>query len=137
MPQARLAQAKALVGRSLDIAGNEMEVIKVEERLLSPLTTLFSRYLVTEDNGDEELFLTHVFEQLQAMDIKPSKMLPGRAHTLGTPAGDLATRSLMVAGLTLEESVTLQQRGLGAHRHLGCGLFIPHKDITEIGQEQG
>ena len=137
LPKTRLQDARALVGQCLQVAGNAMEVVKAEERLLSPITTLFSRYIVTIDGVDEEQFLNQIYEQLQALGIKPPKMLPGREHKLRGPEGDMKTRSLMVAGLTLEESVTLQQRGLGTHQHLGCGLFIPHKDITEVGQEQG
>jgi hypothetical protein len=39
------------------------------------------------------------------------------------------TRSLMVAGLAVEEGVRLQEEGLGALRQLGCGLFIAHKSV--------
>jgi hypothetical protein len=28
--------------------------------------------------------------------------------------------------------VELQRRGLGPWRHMGCGLFIPHKDIAAV-----
>ena len=28
--------------------------------------------------------------------------------------------------------VLLQHSGLGEHRHLGCGIFIPHKDINKL-----
>jgi hypothetical protein len=38
----------------------------------------------------------------------------------------------MLAGLTREQSLLLQQSGLGAGRKLGCGLFIPHKDIGDL-----
>jgi len=44
------------------------------------------------------------------------------------------TRSLMLADLTVEEAVKLQQQGLGADRKLGCGLFIPHKGINPVKQ---
>jgi CRISPR/Cas system CSM-associated protein Csm4 (group 5 of RAMP superfamily) len=40
----------------------------------------------------------------------------------------------MLADLAVEESVRLQQRGLGPGRTLGCGLFLPHKDINEVRQ---
>ncbi|MEK7716319.1 MAG: type I-MYXAN CRISPR-associated protein Cas6/Cmx6 [Pseudomonadota bacterium] len=38
----------------------------------------------------------------------------------------------MLADLAVEESVKLQQQGLGTDRKLGCGLFIPHKDIKDL-----
>jgi hypothetical protein len=43
----------------------------------------------------------------------------------------------MVAELRPEESITLQQRGIGEHQHLGCGLFIPHKGIREVHDLEG
>jgi len=38
----------------------------------------------------------------------------------------------MLAELSLEESVRLQQRGLGSHRSMGCGIFLPHKGISAV-----
>jgi hypothetical protein len=38
----------------------------------------------------------------------------------------------MVADLKKDESVLLQEKGLGDHRLLGCGLFIPQKGIETI-----
>jgi hypothetical protein len=30
--------------------------------------------------------------------------------------------------------VRLQEEGIGPHRELGCGLFVPHRDIKEVGK---
>jgi hypothetical protein len=38
----------------------------------------------------------------------------------------------MVADLAPDESVLLQRRGLGPLRHMGCGIFIPHKGIDSV-----
>jgi hypothetical protein len=59
-------------------------------------------------------------------------MLCGTETIITTPDKEIKTRSLMLADLSVEESVTLQMKGLGTHRWLGCGLFIPHKDIKEV-----
>jgi len=48
------------------------------------------------------------------------------------PDGSIFTRSLMVADLEPEQSVRLQQIGLGEGRTIGCGLFIPHKGIKAV-----
>ena len=42
------------------------------------------------------------------------------------------TRSLMLAELQPEESIRLQEDGLGPLRHMGCGIFIPHKGIEAV-----
>jgi hypothetical protein len=69
---------------------------------------------------------------LRDMGIKPKKMLCGTETIINIPDKQLSTRSLMLADLSVEESVQLQMKGLGSHRWLGCGLFIPHKDIKEV-----
>jgi hypothetical protein len=38
----------------------------------------------------------------------------------------------MLADLTAEESVRLQEQGLGPLRQMGCGIFIPHKGIDAV-----
>jgi hypothetical protein len=59
-------------------------------------------------------------------------MLCGRATLVTTPEHAYRARSLMVAGLTQEQSLGLQRHGLGDGRAFGCGLFIPHKDIADL-----
>ena len=49
-----------------------------------------------------------------------------------TPNGIIHTRSLMVADLRKSESVKLQEQGIGEHRLLGCGLFVPQKGIESV-----
>jgi CRISPR-associated protein Cas6 len=134
IPITRLDAAQALVGRKLDVAGHALVVGKAVVRPLSPLTTIFSRYVVSASGLDETAFLQAVLKELEPFGIRPKKMLCGMEKTIATPAQPVHTRSLMLASLTQAESVTLQQRGLGPRRLLGCGLFIPHKDIREVGQ---
>jgi hypothetical protein len=43
---------------------------------------------------------------------------------------------MMIAGLGAEESVRMQEQGIGPYRHMGCGLFIPHKGIDAVKQSE-
>jgi len=138
MPGERIDETiETLIGRTLDIDGHALSIEKVSRRPLSTITTLFSRYIVTEEDDNEPLFLENTARLLGDMGITPRKMLPGRKHIIRTPDGDVITRSLMLAELDIDESVRLQEQGLGPRRHLGCGIFIPHKDIREVKQQQG
>ncbi len=136
VPRHRVADAKKLVGEKLNVCGYAFELHSVSERPLSTITTLFSRHLVTEQAlTDEEEVLNWVSAQLTEQGITPRKMLCGTRHSIKTPEKNIGTCSLMVADLEVEESLWLQQHGLGPWRHLGCGLFIPHKDITGLNKE--
>ena len=46
------------------------------------------------------------------------------------------TQSLMIDGLKVEESIRLQQEGLGEGQKHGCGIFLPHKGIDAVNTEQ-
>jgi hypothetical protein len=65
-------------------------------------------------------------------------MLCGRDVTLATPEGTYRTRSLMLTVATPAQSIALQREGLGEARKLGCGVFIPHKDVGDLrGEARG
>ncbi len=132
LPRHRVEDAGKLIGKTLDISGNPMQINKAAIKPLSPITTLFSRYVVILGGVDENGFLQDVMTRLTSMDIRPKKLLCGMKRDIAAPDRIIRTRSLMLAELTVEESVRLQQQGLGADRKLGCGLFIPHKDIKDI-----
>jgi len=132
LPRQRLHDAAALLGRTLDVAGWPLRVEKVTARPLSRITTLFSRCVVLAGAGDEAAFLATAGNELAALGITPETMLCGRVTPVATPACTYQTRSLMLAGLTPEQSLVLQRHGLGAERTLGCGLFIPHKGIGDL-----
>ncbi len=132
LPKQRIEDAAKLTGQTLNIDGNTMRVEKAVIKPLSTITTLFSRYLVARDDMDEDAFLREAQTLLGEMEIRPKKMLCGIGRVIATPEREIHTRSLMLAELTVEASVKLQQQGLGSGRKLGCGLFIPHKDIKEV-----
>lgn len=124
----------ALEGQTLRVADAEIALGAGKERPLSAETTLFARYIVAEPDEDEDRFLRRVATELAPRGIKVRKALCGKTQPLETPDGALLTRSLMLADLTREESFELQQHGIGKHRTMGCGIFLPHKGIEAVGK---
>lgn len=141
VPRHRIQDAMALTGSELYIGEHALTINKASERPLSDITTVFARYVasneVTDGATSEQLFMEAMIERLHTLNVRPKKMLCGIEKRIRTPEGDLSTRSIMLADLDFSESITLQQKGLGEHRQLGCGLFLPHKDINVISEDQG
>ncbi len=135
MPKTRQAEMESLVGKTLDIDGHALTLGKMEARLLSDSPIVFARFVVSDEGLDENAFLEQAAGQLQALGIRVRKMLAGKERRILTDEGVLHTRSLMLADLQQEESVRLQQHGLGSHRHLGCGLFLPQKGIKPVNPD--
>ena len=132
LPTRRLDDAARLCGCILDVAGCTLRVNAMSVRPLSRITTLYSRCVVLAEAGNEAAFLAAAARELGALGIEPARMLCGLETPVATPAHTYLTRSLMLAGLAIEQSLALQRHGLGAERGLGCGLFIPHKDIADL-----
>lgn len=137
LPRQRLDDARELTGRMLGIDGHSMAVGKSSVHLLSAITTLFARYVITREAVDEGQFLEQVSGELGSQGIACRKLLCGITHTHEFPDGPVFTRSLMVAELEPEQSVRLQQLGLRGGRKTGCGLFIPHKGIAPVKEQDG
>jgi len=132
LPGHRMADAAALSGRTLDVAGSAMRVGQLSARPLLRIASLFSRSVIFEGAADEAAFVAAANEALRALGVEAATMLCGREVTLGTPQGSYRTRSLMLTVATPAQSLLLQRQGLGAARKLGCGVFIPHKDVGDL-----
>jgi CRISPR-associated protein Cas6 len=129
-----------LHGATLDIDGCELVIGKAKRKPLGRHTTVFSRYVQCRENEDETAFLQRMAAELESLGITIKKALCGKTTRLQTPNGEIATRSLMLADLSAEESMKLQQQGLGDGRQMGCGIFIPHKGIDAVkkpAEDQG
>ncbi len=136
VPAHRIADALALEGTTLDIAGHPMTIGAGNVRKLAKLTTIFSRYMAADEVDDEGRYMENVYELLLEKGIKPKKMMAGRKHVIQTTDGPLPSRMLMLAELELDASLRLQKEGLGPGRKLGCGIFIPHKGIEAVNKAQ-
>jgi CRISPR-associated protein Cas6 len=139
VPKDKIEDAKSLTGQTLDIAGCSVEVGEATVKLLSPIQTIFSRYIIVPEGvseDDENAFVEWLVEELKQRDIAVRKMLCGIGHSITTPEAEHATRSVMIADLDKPTSLKLQEKGVGEGRHLGCGIFLPHKGIRAVGETE-
>lgn len=130
LPKERVTDAAGvLTGTSLSVDGNSLEIGESHSRLLGMTTTLYSRHVISPPRQDEDAFLQQAVQALRGFGLGFKKVLSGKVTCFSSPQGALETRSLMVAGLTLDDAVILQQRGMGPLRSRGFGLFVPHKTV--------
>ncbi len=132
LPRARREAAEGLSGARLDVGDCVLEVGEAHEKPLVPSSTVFSRHVQCEATSDETRFLATVAGTLGAMGVEPKKMLCGRLHALMSPDGPVHVRSVMIAELTLDDSMVLQRNGIGSRSAFGLGLFLPHKGIDAV-----
>lgn len=129
LPKTRVGDAMKLCGKTLDILGSKMEIGNAKTSLLVNSNTLFSRHIASDTEEDEEAFTSRMIQELSAMGLKFTKILSGRDHTISIRDEKINTKSLLVSGLSIPDSVRLQISGVGPYRHMGIGLFVASKSI--------
>lgn len=127
-----ITRAKDLIGRDFDIDGHQLRLRDFKQQLLVPQTTIFARYVAAPPELSEDAFLDSLAPQIQRMGITIKKMIEGRQHAIALGDHTIITRSLMLSDLDKEESIALQQNGLGDKQLFGLGIFLPHKGIAAV-----
>jgi len=116
----------------LQLGQQQLEVGDSTIRQLSTMASLHARAICCDPDQPEPDFLAQVATELRELGIVVTRMICGRSGQIRSEQGSLFTRALLVADLKPEESVCLQQRGLGDAQRLGCGLFVPHRGIDPV-----
>lgn len=124
------AVSAALSGKELDISGRTLRLGAARLRQIQPYPTLHAQLVTGSD--DELAFMEEVRTCLSAMRID-AKLICGMHKTLRDNGRTLTGYSLVVHDLKPEASLRLQSEGMGEGRCFGCGIFLPHKAIPDLG----
>jgi CRISPR-associated protein Cas6 len=130
IPVERLDDVRALIGKCLDTGTGEVAVGDLKEKMLMPYATLYSP-VVDFGIEDEAAFLNAARRELENMGIRCG-MIPGKKRKMRLAEGEISGYSLMLHDVSLQQSLQVQEDGLGRHRGFGCGIFVPHKSIKEV-----
>lgn len=124
LPAERISRVLPLAGKRLGVNGETLAVGTTTTSTLIPATALYAHLVTTKNGEDEARFDDEIRRQLQALDIKATPQRgPRRIVTIKDKK--VVGYSLLVTGLTADESIRLQEQGLGGRRKMGCGVFLP------------
>lgn len=126
----RLDDLMALAGLDIGVDGHLLRLGVPHLRELQPHATLYA-YRVAADSADEVTFMAAVDRELAQLAIGGERVC-GKRQRMVISGRELDTFSLMLHALPPEQSMRLQQHGLGLHRLLGCGIFVPHKSAAAV-----
>ena len=122
-----------LSGKSLTIGKYKIRLGIPEVNLLNPSPALRSHMVVIKGYQQPEPFLAAAQRQLKQLGIQGIASIPLRADgkfklkTIKIKRYRVVGFSLEVKDLEVEESLRLQQHGIGGKRKMGCGVFFPVK----------
>jgi len=133
----RIGMLLRLSGQRLEIDGHRIQLGVPRTFALSPACVLSARIVTIKGFKEPQPFLEAVQRQLDTHGIKGKPSIPLRSA--GERVGEPVRRvmrikdkkivgfGLTISELTAEESLVLQEKGLGGRRHMSCGLFLPCK----------
>ncbi|MDY6911988.1 MAG: type I-MYXAN CRISPR-associated protein Cas6/Cmx6 [Chloroflexota bacterium] len=143
LPVDRIKQIMPLAGKTLEIGDHKIHVGTPQTVALKPSARLYSRLVVIKGFMESDAFLEAAQRQLAGMDIKGKPFLVPQPHVAEANADkNTGSRSpylrrtikirdrevvgfaMRVEELTAEESIRIQEKGLGGRRRFGCGIFI-------------
>ena len=124
LPNDQIRTYLKLAGKTLDIDGHPVHIGVPNARALCPVASLRARLVTIKGFMDEGSFLEAVKRKLQNLGIA-GEVLLGERRTLRVKDKQVVGFEVAVTRLTAEESLTLQEKGLGGRRRMGCGVFVP------------
>ena len=124
LPDDQIRPYLQLAGKKLEVDEHSVRVGVPEVRTLRPAARLRARLVTIKGFLDEGSFLEAAKRQLQSLGVT-GEVLLGERRTFRIKEKQVVGFEVAVTGLTAEESLTLQEHGLGGRRRMGCGVFVP------------
>lgn len=147
LPSELIVMVMPLAGKTLRIGDGEIRVGVPQTKALVPSARLYSHLAVIKGFMQPDTFLEAARRQLTEMNVKDSRpSLVEQSRIVETNVGknsgshspylrrtirihdkEIVGFALRVEDLTAEESIRLQERGIGGRRRFGCGVFFPER----------
>lgn len=126
-----MPQFLTLAGKTLELNGHAIRLGIPRPFLLKPASSLYSRLVAIKGFTEVEPFKEAVQRQLSKMGIPAQVIMP--ADSQGKPSRKvlkvkdktIVGFSVLIEGLSAEDSIKLQVLGLGGRRKMGAGVFFP------------
>ena len=139
LPVELLPKTLKLVGNKLDLDGYHIRVGVSHSTALIPKNDLYARIVTTKNGADPERFDTEIRRQMDVLDIrgKPLRIFKNRdkdrvsgRRVFRVGSKTIVGYSLLITELNAQESIRLQEHGLGGRRRMGCGVFVPTEGMN-------
>lgn len=124
VPVERLPVYINLAGKAIDLDGHLIKLGVPNTRALIPAPVLHAHLVTTRNGQDQERFTAEIERQFSNLPSQ-GKLIVGKRRTFKVHGKQVVGYTVLASELTAEESIALQEQGLGGRRKLGCGFFEP------------
>lgn len=132
VPKTDITKIQLLEGSTLTVLNNDIKIGKSIVKPFLVVKDLICRSVLCDPDQTEENFLLEIKNQLSINGVSIKKAICGKAKSISLGGVLRFTRSLMIADLSKEHAILLQDLGIGDGRIYGCGILLPHKSIDAV-----
>jgi CRISPR-associated protein Cas6 len=133
VPSNEIGQLLALSGQSLNVDGHMVVVGVPKVFQLKPRPLLKARFVTIKKFDKEPAeFCEAVRRQLDLIEVGANAIVavgPRRVIRVGSHI--VVGFVVGIDGLTADESIRVQEKGIGGRRHMGAGMFLAPNEVAE------
>jgi len=123
----RIVSYLPIAAKTLEVRGSRLSVGGPVTRSLIPAAVIYSPLVTTRNGHDQARFENELQRQMKQMGTE-GRLSIGRRRTFAVHGKQVVGYAVLVSELTAEESIILQEQGLGGRRKMGCGFFEVYKE---------
>lgn len=128
VPSRRVGELAAAAGAQFDVVGQRLRLGTPQRQALRPHSAMYA-YRVAAPGPDEAQFMAMVAREMARLGIAAARVC-GRQQQIALDGRQIDVFSLLLHEMEPRHALRLQEYGLGEHRLLGCGVFVPHKSAA-------
>ncbi len=123
----------SLAGKQLQLENRSLRLGIPKPYLLKPSSKLYSRIVIIKGYTEENAFEEALKRQLEVLNVNAIVELPKQAdgntkrRILKIKGQQIVGFSVLLRGLSAEDSIKIQESGLGGKQKMGAGFFVPIK----------
>jgi CRISPR-associated protein Cas6 len=131
VPISRIPLVYPLAGKRVSVGKHEIQIGIPQVTTLRSATRMRARIVTIKNHQEPDSFLEAVKRQLNDLEISGVVTIPADRDgkllrkTIKIQKFTVVGFTVQVSELREEDSVKLQEFGVGGKRHMGCGFFLP------------
>lgn len=122
LPAGRIGAYLGLAGKTLEVLGQNLTVGVPRTSALIPAVKLYAQLVTSKNGHDQKRFEAEIAAQKERLGVQ-GRCTIGKRRTFRVHDKQVVGYSVHASELTAEESILLQEHGLGGRRKMGCGFF--------------
>ncbi len=138
VPVSKIPLVYQLAGKQVSVGSHQIQIGIPKISIIQPSSRLKARIVTIKGYIEPQPFLSSAQRQLNKLSISGEVSIPVDRNsnpsrkTIKIQRYSIVGFTVEVSGLSEEDSLILQQWGLGGKRHMGCGIFIPYDGARSV-----